>query len=380
MNATAPAAPNYSYYDEAYFQRGGERGTAYNHYLTASKTSAIYEEIGAVCASIGARRALEIGCATGVVVNYLNEAGIEAHGIDVSKWAIDNRQHKNAILASADDLPFPDGHFDLVYSIHALEHIPQLVASSAFKEMGRVSAAGAVHFHTLPILGMGAYSGDRAHVISELQKDPTHSLLEDRVWWLNQFGSIGHEDLGIGALFYHDRFPEHSVSQLLLIDTNASAQRRLDVQDRIRAQNLLVVTQLMADREKFSDGIHTPFLHRDVSALELSGQWNDLFETCDFVLADFQATAVVTVEGPEPIFLRFVFFGPNGEEANLMRTYKPGQTAITFTAADLYQPHGRVAGQRVKRFQFGGQGQGRVSLMFDILSNSGSTLYRIKQR
>jgi ubiquinone/menaquinone biosynthesis C-methylase UbiE len=178
---------DYGYFDEAYFQTGQERGTAYRNYLTVSPNQPIFAEIAEACFAFRPRRALEIGCATGVVVRRLNDKGVEAHGIDVSKWAIGNRQHPNVILAGAEDLPFPDNHFDFVYSTHSLEHIPTDVAERAFREMGRVSAPNATHFHTLPVLGRGPYLGDPAVVTAQLKNDPTHNLLFDEAWWLAQF-------------------------------------------------------------------------------------------------------------------------------------------------------------------------------------------------
>lgn len=167
----------YDYFDADYFQNGQTKGTVYNNYLEVARTSAIYREIAQLIFNVFRPvRTLEIGCATGIIVKHLNELGVDAHGIDVSEWAIANKEHDNVVLAGAEQLPYPDGYFDFVYSVHAMEHIPTALKESAFAELKRVSGS-AIHFHMLPIVGEGPYSGPKEVVDEILHRDPTHSLL-----------------------------------------------------------------------------------------------------------------------------------------------------------------------------------------------------------
>ncbi len=180
----------YEYYDEAYFERGSEKGTAYVGYLEGAPRNIAYLEIAqAIKAIFKPRKCLEIGCATGVIVRHLNQLGVEAHGVDPSEWAVKNRSHDNVILGSAEKLPFETHAFDLVYSCHALEHIPQALKENALAEMRRVSSG--MHWHLLPVLGEGPYVGDRNAAIEGLKKDPTHSLLLDRSEWFDAFAAHG---------------------------------------------------------------------------------------------------------------------------------------------------------------------------------------------
>ncbi len=180
----------YEYYDEAYFERGTEKGTAYVGYLEGAPRNIAYLEIAqAIKAIFNPKKCLEIGCATGVIVRHLNQLGIEAHGVDPSEWAVKNRSHENVILGSAEKLPFETHAFDLVYSCHALEHIPQVFKDNALAEMRRVSSG--MHWHLLPVLGEGPYVGDREAAIEGLKKDPTHSLLLDRSEWFDAFAAHG---------------------------------------------------------------------------------------------------------------------------------------------------------------------------------------------
>ncbi len=42
-----------------------------------------------IVATLGPRTALDVGCATGMLVEALRDRGVDARGIDVSAWAID---------------------------------------------------------------------------------------------------------------------------------------------------------------------------------------------------------------------------------------------------------------------------------------------------
>lgn len=46
------------------------------------------------------------------------------------------------IVAALPDLPFPDGHADIVFCSHAIEHIPLHVTPAAIRELHRVARSG----------------------------------------------------------------------------------------------------------------------------------------------------------------------------------------------------------------------------------------------
>src|SRR5262245_54050130 len=91
---TGPA----SYFDEDYYQAGHLKGTQYTNYLEKALDSRIYRGMAtAIWEVFRPARTLEIGCAAGPIVKHLNDMGCEAHGIDISKWAVANRFHPNVI-------------------------------------------------------------------------------------------------------------------------------------------------------------------------------------------------------------------------------------------------------------------------------------------
>jgi SAM-dependent methyltransferase len=90
------------------------------------------------------RRILVVGCGTGVEAGILARGlGAETIGIDVgAEFTFDHEGSEPAklMLMNAQALQFEDGAFDLVYSFHALEHIPD--HRQALAEMSRVLRPG----------------------------------------------------------------------------------------------------------------------------------------------------------------------------------------------------------------------------------------------
>jgi hypothetical protein len=228
-------AADYGYFDEAYFQDGQKRGTAYVNYKEGAPANPTFRELAlAVRDVFQPRRVLEIGCATGVVVRHLNELGCEAHGIDVSEWAVRNAEHPNVRLASADQLPYPDNHFDLVLSCHSLEHLPEAVFEGSLAELARVGSA--YQFHMLPIVGQPPYDGEPATVRQNLRKDPTHQQLHELEWWLEQFGKVGQVPVETSVLFKHDT-PGGELSTCQFILQANSGDNPIGVLRRSRMRN-----------------------------------------------------------------------------------------------------------------------------------------------
>lgn len=193
----------FDYFDESYFQQGSLKGTVYNDYVNASRKSEIYKEIAfSIHKIFQPVKVLEIGCATGIMVKYLNALGCEAHGIDVSPWAVDNREHVNVTLNSADSLPFPDNYFDLVFSCHSLEHIPDELFEKSIMEMTRVCSK--YHFHMLPMIGTKPYCGNVDEVIAGLKKDQSHHQLHKLDWWVERFENASNIPLNVFIPFVND--------------------------------------------------------------------------------------------------------------------------------------------------------------------------------
>lgn len=85
------------------------------------------------------KRALDVGAGTG----YLQDMVQDYVGLDISP-AARRFFHKPFVQASATDMPFPDGTFDVVWSIWVLEHVP--TPEQALLEIRRVAKDGGLLF------------------------------------------------------------------------------------------------------------------------------------------------------------------------------------------------------------------------------------------
>lgn len=101
------------------------------------------------------RTTLDVGCATGFVVEVLSELGMDARGSDVSQYAIDHAalgaRGKLVWGDLTDRLPFKTGQFDLVTALETLEHLPPDVVPRALRELRRVTRSYLVC--TIPSFG-----------------------------------------------------------------------------------------------------------------------------------------------------------------------------------------------------------------------------------
>lgn len=80
------------------------------------------------------RTVLDAGCALGFLVEALRKLGIEAYGIDISEYAIQNTHPDIRPYCQVGSIskPFPM-KYDLIISIEVLEHMPKIEADQALK-------------------------------------------------------------------------------------------------------------------------------------------------------------------------------------------------------------------------------------------------------
>lgn len=87
-------------------------------------------------------RMLDVGCGVGQVVSRLDEAGFEAHGVDVSQPNIERASKVCARCQLYDGrtLPFPDAHFASAGALNVLEHVDE--PEAFIRELTRAVAPG----------------------------------------------------------------------------------------------------------------------------------------------------------------------------------------------------------------------------------------------
>lgn len=95
------------------------------------------------------KRVLEVGVGVGTDFLQWVRAGAEAHGIDITAEGIEHVRRRLELyglkaselkVADAEALPYPDGHFDLVYSWGVIHHSPDTL--KALAEIVRVTRPG----------------------------------------------------------------------------------------------------------------------------------------------------------------------------------------------------------------------------------------------
>jgi ubiquinone/menaquinone biosynthesis C-methylase UbiE len=87
-------------------------------------------------------RVLEAGCGTGLILQHVRDVASAAHGLDLSRGMLGKAAGKDlsCVQGSITDVPFPDEHFDLVYSFKVLAHVQPI--ERALAELVRVTRPG----------------------------------------------------------------------------------------------------------------------------------------------------------------------------------------------------------------------------------------------
>ncbi len=88
------------------------------------------------------KKVLEVGCGTGIWMQFLLPEVKSIEGIDISPGMVKEAQKKGlqAKLGSAELIPYPNGSFDFIFSYRVLPHVPNL--KKALTEIKRVLRDG----------------------------------------------------------------------------------------------------------------------------------------------------------------------------------------------------------------------------------------------
>jgi SAM-dependent methyltransferase len=166
-------------YNANYFERGCELGLSlYRNYRWMPEVS-----IPMACelkAMYPKKSILDFGCAKGFLVKAMRSLGIEAYGVDISKYAI----------ACADDCTRPflfekvkdAPESDVVFSKDTLEHIERKDLPPVLMALRRRFKQA---FMIVPFGENGVYR------IKDYDKDLTHRITEPEYWWGLQFKHAG---------------------------------------------------------------------------------------------------------------------------------------------------------------------------------------------
>ncbi len=141
-------------------------------------------------------RLLEVGSGMGHLVAQLEDT-FETVGIDLNHWAVKESKsvvNKSSLqTASAQELPFEDGIFNVVIIKHIVEHLPN--PEKAINEIGRVTAKDGYLILATPNLGslLKPWKGEKWIGY----QDPTHISLKQPQEWLELIRNAGFSPLKV---------------------------------------------------------------------------------------------------------------------------------------------------------------------------------------
>jgi SAM-dependent methyltransferase len=164
-------------YDENYFTKRGGGGPYIDYPLQSEgETETERRAIADETAARNPGRVLDLGAATGVLVKDLEDRGVEAAGIDISDWAIENRLTDSVVKGTALDLPFEDESFDTIISQDFMEHVHPDDMAKVLAEQVRVTRPGGHLLHLIPF-----YDADEPFQLD------AHLCQANRGWWIKMF-------------------------------------------------------------------------------------------------------------------------------------------------------------------------------------------------
>ena len=134
-------------FDKEFFD--GERKFGYGGFSYNLKYwSSVVKDFSDYYNLVDGSKILDVGCAKGFMLYdfYKLNPNLDLHGIDISKYAIDNSVPEikyKLKVANATNLPYEDNFFDLVIAINTIHNLDKAECTTALKEISRVSKKNA---------------------------------------------------------------------------------------------------------------------------------------------------------------------------------------------------------------------------------------------
>ena len=190
LNKRGHFEQKHSFFDESYFSNGKVSGKSlYENYRWLPELS--YPLAKAICSFTKISFediVLDFGCARGYLVRALNDLGIKAFGLDVSKYAIANCDQivrKKVKLIKEESLEdacekLGTGKVDWIIAKDVFEHIKP---DNLYKKLCEASELGTSIYVLVPLGDFGIYR------IADYELDASHIIAENEKWWYDMFES-----------------------------------------------------------------------------------------------------------------------------------------------------------------------------------------------
>jgi ubiquinone/menaquinone biosynthesis C-methylase UbiE len=177
---------------------------------------------------------LVVGCGRGFEAGILARSfGARTIGIDTGGWFnfdLERSHPAELRMMDARDLQFPDASFDLVYSFHALEHIPN--PQLALNEMARVLRPGGTYLIGTPnkkrLIG---YIGSPVPLTTKIYWNVAEICFRLQGRWANEAGThagftegelidmcrqaFGGSPCPVSDEYYEEIYPQRAIRELL---------------------------------------------------------------------------------------------------------------------------------------------------------------------
>lgn len=172
-------------YGEDYFD--GSRDVGYGGYRYDGRWVPVAKDIIEQYGLEPGDRVLDVGCAKGFLVKDIVSEGVEAYGVDVSRYALMHCEPEavgRLQIGSAESLPFPDNSFAVVLAINSLHNLKRPELILALQEMERLATKG-------KFLQVDSYRtpDEKAVFESWVLTAYTHEYPED---WIKLFDEAGY--------------------------------------------------------------------------------------------------------------------------------------------------------------------------------------------
>jgi len=179
---------NKDFYDKNYFEKGvtSKKSCYLNYRWMPELTIPMAYNIIKFLNLKEDQKILDFGCSKGFLVKSLRLLGIDAYGVDISSYAIDNidsdvKKYCKLIPHNKNLIPFKF-NFDWIISKDVLEHLTTNQISNFLNLYKKKTDK---MFHVIPL------GDNKKFRIKEYHLDKSHVQMNNEIWWEKIFNKNG---------------------------------------------------------------------------------------------------------------------------------------------------------------------------------------------
>jgi SAM-dependent methyltransferase len=177
-------------FDDSYFHRGPYATVSFAKYSQYWWSNRFYARLARKYGPLQGN-VLEVGCGLGHLLTWMTDryhvfgGDINIHALEEARKNVPEGQF---VLLSAQELgPFPDAYFQIIFSKHVVEHLPD--PELAIAEASRMLAPGGLFLLATPNLDSPMRALKKESWIG--YRDPTHISLKSPKEWLTLLSKYG---------------------------------------------------------------------------------------------------------------------------------------------------------------------------------------------